>query len=194
MRQRFRRDRGSSMARRPGEERAITLTPRARRLGGWLVAALLVVGIALAVGILGGDGDGTSVVPTPSASGSGTPATVAIAFGSAIDPVTGEVSADATVTRFAPGDAFAYSARPDTPPPTTIYVEVRRTGDGATEIVQPASPQSLAAGARVIAYVVEASALVDDFGTGEFVMRIFTAPDEAPIAEGSFELVDGNAP
>jgi hypothetical protein len=190
MRSRLRRARGQSMARRPDEAGRFALSPRAMRIGGWLAAALLVVGIALIVGLLGGDGDGTSVVATPSASTGADSEVVPISFGTAIDSVTGEVSVDAVMSRFAAGDPFAYSARPNTPPPTTIYVEVRRTSGESPEVVQPPSPQTLAEGAEVIAFVVPSADLIAAFGTGEFEMVISASPSSAPIARGTFELVD----
>ena len=178
------------MARRPGDEPRITLSPRARRIGGWVAAALLIGGFALVVGILGGNGDGTSVLPSPSASASAGPPAAPIAFGTAIDPVTGEVSDAAATTLFVDGDPFAYSVRPAVPPPTDIYVEVRRADDPDAAPVQAPSLQSLAEGARVIAFVVDASDLIAAFGPGRFLMRIYADPSGgAPIAAGAFELI-----
>jgi hypothetical protein len=190
MRQRFGRARRSTMARRP--DGGFELSPRARLIGGWLAAALLIGGVAVIVGILGGNGDGASVLPSSSAVASDGATPAPIAFGTAIDPVTGEVASDARTSRFAAGDSFAYSVRPAVAPPTEIYVEVRhRAGD--QETVQVPSPQSLAAGAQVIAFVVQASALIDAFEAGEFVMRIYADPADEPIAEGTFELVAADA-
>ena len=189
MRQRFSRARRSTMARRPGDEPRISLSPRAKLVGGWVVAALLIGGIALIVGILGGDGDGTSVLPSGSASASAGSPPAQIAFGTAIDPVTGEVGEESATTEFVDGDPFAYSVRPAAAPPTEIFVEVRRADDSAAAPVQVPSPQSLAEGARVIAFVVQATDLIAAFGPGEFIMRIYVDPTGTPIAEGTFELI-----
>lgn len=178
------------MARRPGDEPRISLSPRARFIGGWVVAALLFGGIALIVGILGGDGDGTGVLPSAPASASAGPPAAPIAFGTAIDPVTGEVSDEAATTEFVDGDPFAYSVRPVVAPPTDIYVEVRRADDPDAAPVQVPSHQSLADGARVIAFVVDATDLIAAFGPGAYLMRIYADPaGGTPIAEGAFELI-----
>jgi hypothetical protein len=176
------------MARRPDGSGRFTLTPRSRRIAGWVAALAIVGGIALFVRFLGGDADGTAVVPSPSSS----PApgeTAAIRFGTRLDPATGEVAADAETDRFVASDRFAYSFRPAVPPPETVWVEVRRGADGAGKAVQEPSPQSLAAGAPVIGFEVDASALFEDFGSGPFEMRIYLAPDGDAVASGSFELV-----
>lgn len=176
------------MARRPGDEPGFSLSPRARRIGGWVVAALLIGGVAIVVGILGGNGDGTAVLPSPSASASSGPQPEAIVFGTDIDPVTGEVDAASATSAFGPGDAFAYSVRPEAALPTVIYVEVRRVSVDPPEVVQEPSPQELADAAQVIAFVVPADNLLTAFGTGEFEMRIFADPTGTPIAEGRFRL------
>src|SRR5680860_290311 len=109
MRQRLRPFRARAMARRPGSEGGFDLSPRARRIGGWVAAALLLGAFALAFRLLGGNGDGTVV----SASPSGTVAGLAsIRFGTALDPVSGEVAAEAETNRFTSGDPFAYSVEP----------------------------------------------------------------------------------
>lgn len=181
---------------RPLTDGATSLSPRARNIGGWLAALLLIAAVAVAVRILGGNADGASVLPSSSAdaslsaSGSGA---VEVAFGTAIDPVTGQVAAGTERHAFTAADAFAYSARPAEPPPSTIYVEVRRTAGGPVETVQLPSPQSLPDGAEVIAFVVPAANLLAEFGTGEFRMIITATPDGPSIAEGSFSLTEAAA-
>lgn len=176
------------MARRPGDEGRFTLSPRARLVAGWVVAALLIGGVAVFVGILGGDGDGAAVLPTPSPSSGGSPPAETIAFGTAIDPLTGEVSEASVTDTFTHGDPFAYSVRPATPPPNPIYVEVRRVGGGPQMTVQPPAPQGIGVGAELIAFVVQATDLIEEFGTGEFEMRIFATPTGEPLASGRFRL------
>ena len=197
VRQRLRPLRDRAMARRPGLDGRVSLSPRERRILGWVVALVLVIGIALVVGLLGGDSDGAPVVGggSPSASAAGAQR---IAFGTAIDPGTGEVAVDARTDRFASPDAFAYSARPTGPMPATIYVEVERTGGGPVEVVQgPATDwdQAVAAGSVTIAFTVPAATLLEVFGPGEYRMRIFDDPAAtAPIAEGAFILVADPVP
>ena len=188
VRQRLRSSRARVMARRPDGRGRFGLSPRARRIGGW-VAALAIIGtVALVVGVLGGNADGTSVVPSPSPSATMGEA-VTIRFGTALDPETHEVAVGAETDRFAPTDRFAYSYRPVDPPPETVWIEVRREADGSGETVQEPAPHRLAADALVIGFEVSAQNLLDDFGAGPFQMRIYLEPDSAPAATGSFEIV-----
>lgn len=176
------------MARRPGQEGALNLGPRERRILGWIVALVLVVGIAIAVGILGGNGDGDPIDPA----GSVGPTALPITFGTEIDPETGEVAPDTQTNQFTSADSFAYSSRPAGAVPTTIYVEVERIAGGANEIVQPRNPdgeQLVTAGRPAIAFTVAGARLLEEFGPGEYRMRIFVDPAAAPIAEGTFTLV-----
>ena len=178
------------MARPPDDGRRLSLPPRARSIAGWVAALVIIAGIALVVGILGGNADGAPVAPTPSASPTSDQA-AGIQFGTELDPATGEVAADAATDRFVTSDTFAYSYRPAEPPPSTVWVEVRRGADGSGEAVQPPAAHGLADDALVIAFEVPAAALFRDFGAGPFQMRIYLAEDAvAPDAVGSFELVE----
>ncbi|HSK92611.1 MAG TPA: hypothetical protein VLA76_00980 [Candidatus Angelobacter sp.] len=188
MRQRLRPMRPRSMARRPDGERRIELSPRSRLIAGWVAALVIIGSIALAVRLLGGNADGAAVVPTDDATPS--PGQAAeVRFGTALDPTTGEVAADAATNRFVESDRFVYSYRPAEPPPPTVWVEVRHGSDGSGEAVQAPALHRLAADALVIAFDVPASALFDDFGPGPFQMRIYLREDAEPAAIGSFELV-----
>lgn len=175
------------MARRPGEEGStLNLSPRALRIGGWMVAILLIAGIAVVVGILGGDAQEPGVGASPS--GSGALGTAEIAFGTALDPASGEVATAARTDRFTAGDAFVYSVAA-AEPPAAVYVEVRRTGGGAVEIAQaPVDAQTLP-DPDVIAFSVPAEDLLAVFGPGEYMMLIYADPEADPIAEGTFLLV-----
>ena len=176
------------MARRPGSGEEF-VSPRARRIAGWVAAILLIGGVALALRLLGGNGDGTSVAPSPSGPGPTTGAE--ITFGTALDPATGQVAEDARTDRFTAGDPFSYSVVPPDSVPPEVYVEVVRAGDG--EAVQaPVSAQAVN-GDRAIAFSVEAAALLEAFGPGHYTMLIYADPDEDPIAEGSFELAGAGA-
>lgn len=183
------------MARRPGDERRRSLTPSQRRLVGWAAALALVVGIAVVVGILGGNGDGAAVVPDPSGE-SPNPSIAEITFGTAIDPVTGEVATTSRVARFEADDAFAYSVRPGEPLPPVIYVEVERTTGGPAEVVQAISEgsQTLPDAAEVIAFTVPAIGLLEAFGPGTYAMRIHLDAQGEPVAEGTFQLIDPAPP
>jgi hypothetical protein len=185
------------MARRPGQEGGVTLGPRERRILGWIVALVLVVGIAIVVGVLGGNGDGDPIAPAGSVAPSGA-AALPITFGTEIDPETGEVASNAQTAQFTSADQFAYSVMPAGEVPTTVYVEVERIGGGANEIVQAATPdgeQQVTQGRPAIAFTAPAARLLEVFGPGEYRMRMFVDPTAAPIAEGTFTLVgDGASP
>ena len=187
MRQRLRPFRDRAMARRPGDDDALPLSPRARRIGGWIAAALLIGGIALAFRILGGNGDGTVVDSSPS--GSTGSSAQGITFGTALDPATGEVAADARTERFAEGDTFVYSVTPSGSVPPSVYVEVERTGGGTAEVVQEPVDGQVLPNPAVIAFTVPASVLLDAFGPGTYLMLIYADPAGDPLAEGSFELI-----
>lgn len=188
MRQRFRRARVRAMAQRPDGAGRLQLSPRARWITGWLVAAAIIVGIAVVMRVLGGNADGVAVGPTATASPTLGDA-ASIRFGTTLDPATQEVAASSATDRFVEGDRFAYSFRPATPPPSAVWVEVRRGLDGSGEAVQEPARHELAEDALVIAFEVPAAALFRDFGPGPYQMRIYLEPDGGPAAVGSFELV-----
>lgn len=176
------------MARRPGNDERFVLSPRGRRIGGWVVAILLVLGVAVVVGVLGGDGDGTPIGGTPSDSSAAVDRT-AITFGTAIDPATGLVAEAAQVDRFAAGDTFAYSVALVGAVPAAVYVEVRRTGGAADETIQEPVEAQILPDPDTIAFSVPTDDLLAVFGSGTYLMLIYAAPAGEPIAEGPFELV-----
>ena len=179
------------MARRPGGEGRFTLSRRQKLIAGWLAAIALILVIAIVVRFLGGDGDGSPVVPSPSASPTGA-APAAIAFGTSLDPTSGEVPEGARVNRFAAGDTFAYSVPAGGDVPSNVYVGVERVGGGVAGVVQDAASegiQPVPAGRPAIGFTVPAANLLEVFGPGEYVMRIHLDPAADPIAEGSFVLV-----
>ena len=173
------------MARRPGAEGRFHLTPRSRWIAGWVVAILLIGGIALAFNLAGGNADGTAVAATPSPSAAAPQG--GITFGTTLGP-TRVVAPGSTTTRFAAGDTFAYSLAVEGSPPPVVYVEVV-TADG-TRVAQPVDEgeQNVPPG-EAIGFNVPASVLLEAFGAGSYVMRIYPAPGAEPLAEGSFELV-----
>lgn len=175
------------MARAPDDTDAFSLSPRTRRIGGWIAAVVLIIGIAIVVRVLGGNGDGTVVVPSPS-SPSG-PAATAITFGTSLDTETGEVAAEARTNRFADGDTFVYSVPPAGAVPSAVYVEVQTAGDGAPETIQAPVDAQQVADPAAIAFSVPVAKLLAVFGPGEYLMLIYDDPAAEPIAEGTFELV-----
>jgi hypothetical protein len=181
------------MARRPGSEGvAFDLSPRAMRIAGWIAAAVIILGIAIVVGLLGGDADSGPIGSSPSAS---TEATAApIEFGTSLDPTTGMVADGADTDRFTAGDSFAYSVATSGTAPDPVYVEVRRTGGGAVEVVQTSSDghQPLEY-PPALAFDVPADNLFAVFGPGEYLMLIYADPAGDPIAEGTFVLVGPDA-
>jgi hypothetical protein len=175
------------MATRTASGGSVTVTPQSRTIAGWLIAIAIIVGAAFFVGRLGS--------PDAPAGGAGisaraTPTVLPIAFGTAIDPATGEVGADLRTSRFASGDTFAYSVRPSMAIGANVYVEVLRIATDASAVpVQTPAPQAVQPGAEVIAFAPPADWLLADFGPGAYVMRIYLELGSAPIAEGRFELV-----
>jgi hypothetical protein len=183
------------MARRPGGDGAapLTLSPRALRIGGWVVAVLLIAGIAVVVGLLGGDADSGPLGASPSASGS--VATATIAFGTSIDQAIGGVAAGTATDRFVAGDTFAYSVALSGTSPDPVFVEVRRTGGGLVEVVQTPVDEGRQPleYPPALAFDVPADILFEVFGPGEYLMLIYADPALEPIAEGSFILVGAPA-
>jgi len=189
MRRRLRPQRPPPMARRPGEPFRLNLSPRSLRLAGWLVALVIVLGVAAAVRVLGGNGDGAAVADSPSPSAASPPPA---ALGTALDELRG-VAAGSETTTFTRGQTFAYSV-PDAAPASAVYVEVVRVGGGAQETVQePVEAQELPDGPGPIGFTVQADILLDAFGAGRYVMTIYLDPAGEPIASGAFELVGGAA-
>lgn len=161
---------------------------RARTVVGWTAAAAVIGLMAFVVGRPIDDAGRAIATPSPSA------ATISpIAFGTSLDPQSGEVGVASD--RFAAGDLFAYSVRSAAPfGGDLVYVEVLRRDGDATEAVQEPSAQKVTPGTSVIAFQVPADALLANFGSGEFVMRIYLDPTAAPIAEGTFRLVETAIP
>lgn len=194
MRRQLRRMGARSMARRPGADgaAALSLSPRALRVGGWIAAVLLIAGIAVVVGLFGGDADTGPLGASPSASRS--VATATVAFGTSIDEATGAVAASAGTDRFVAGDTFAYSVARSETSPDPVFVEVRRTGGGVAEVVQtPVEGRQPLERPPALAFDVPADLLFEVFGPGEYLMLIYADPALDPIAEGSFILVGAPA-
>ena len=186
------------MARRPDGDDRFRLSPRGRRIAGWLAALVLVLGIAAVVRFLGGNGDGTPIGAGPSGSASAAIDDAApITFGTAIDPATGQVAEASRTETFTAADAFAYSVAPGAALADPVYVEVRRTGGGDIGIAQEAVDDQPLPDARAIAFTVPGDLMLNVFGPGEYEMVIYAEPGgvTGPLAEGTFTLVtaDGSA-
>ena len=167
-------------------QRRVVLTPRARRLAGWLAALMLVLMVAAAARVLGGDGDGLGAAGQVSPSPLGR---LEITFGTGLDDRR-LVPDDARATRFVRGETFAYSVN-DADPASAIYVEVRRVGGGPIEVVQaPTDAQPIPGAPARIGFTVPAAVLLDVFGDGTYEMLIYLDPAGQPIADGRFELIE----
>jgi hypothetical protein len=172
-----------SQARPIGAERRSGPGPRARTWLGWAAAVAGVAVVAFFVGRAGSEVGIASPTPSPSAS------PLSVAFGTALDPVSGE--AINPTDRFRAGDTVAYSVRLAAAPGVkTILVEIIRL-DGATETVaQKPSDQGIVATSPVIAFTVPATRLLDAWGPGSYAMRIYLPGGTSPIATGRFTLVE----
>jgi hypothetical protein len=162
--------------------------PRARVILGWIGAAVVFVVVAFVVGRPAGDANQPGALASASSSTAAAPLT--IAFGTARDATT-LLTTEPTST-FRRGDPFAYSVKLDEPIVSgVIYVKVDRVGE------TPATVQDWAEGEQnvdpqlaVISFEVPADNLVNEFGAGDYQMRISLQPAGEIIATGSFRLVE----
>jgi len=151
-----------------------------------VAALLLVLGIAGAVRLLGESGDEGAAVPSPSGAGA---ATLAIAFGTELSTER-VVPVGARATSFERADTFAYAVVGGEPA-EEVYVEVERTDGGPLETVQsPVEAQRIPDAPALIGFTVPAGNLLDAWGPGAYVMRIYLEPGDEPIAEGTFVLAE----
>lgn len=183
------------MARLGGGIDRTGLSPRARRIGGWLAAVLLLLVVAAAVRLAGGDADGPG--PPPGSSATATSSPLPITFGTELGVDRLVVSSTRT-DRFTDEDTFAYSVDAAAPA-TTVYVSVWRIAGGPFELVQaPDGAQDLPDAPARIGFRVPASALFAAFGPGTYQMFIHLEADGPPIATGTFRLIgppsDGGTP
>ena len=176
----------SSQARPMAAERRGGPGPQARMWLGWAAGILGVGVVVFLIGRAGSEAGLASPTPVPSAAGP-----LAIAFGKALDPASGEAT-DRT-ERFRAGDPIAYSVRLAAAPGVgTILVEiVRREGEGET-VVQEPSTQGIDASSRVIGFTfaVPTSDVLEAWGAGDYVMRIYLPGGADPTAAGRFTLVE----
>ena len=158
-------------------------------IGGWLVALLLVLGVAGAVRFFGESSEGAVGDPNGSGGPAATPG--AIVFGTLLTPER-QVPLDSRATSFSRGDTFAYAVE-EAAPARQVYVEVGRTDGGAVETVQePIEAQRIPDAPGPIAFSVPAAALLDAWGPGAYLMRIRLAADGPVIAEGRFTLAEAS--
>lgn len=157
--------------------------PRARVWLGWAAAAGGIAVVAFIIGRAGAEAGLPSPTPLPS-----NPGPLPIAFGTALDPVTGE--ATSLTERFRAGDPFAYSVRLDAAPGVdSILVEIVRFEDGTEVVAQQPSAQGIVPTSRVVAFRVETSDLLTAWGAGSYAMRVYLGGAE-PVAVGRFTLVE----
>jgi hypothetical protein len=111
-----------------------------------------------------------------------------IAFGTALDPVSGQ--ATQLTDRFRTGDPFAYSVQLAAAPGlSAIEVEIVRLEGTVERVVQEPDDQGIVPTSRVIAFTVQTTDLLAAWGPGSYEMRIYLAGAD-PIAVGRFTLVD----
>ena len=187
MRQRWRTRFGRSMARPTTEGRGLPEPgPRARVILGWAGAALVIAVVAFIVGRPPADANQPGALASTSPSGGTQPLT--IAFGTARDELTLAVSEPSST--FRRGDPFVYSVPLEDPIGVeTIYVRVDRVGE-SPETVQDWSEgnQQVDRGLAIISFEVPADALLNEFGAGDYEMRISLAPAGTILALGTFRL------
>lgn len=159
--------------------------PRARTWLGWGAAA---AGVALVAFFVGRGGPEVGVA-SPSPSPTAPP--LSVAFGTALDPVSGE--AINPTERFRAGDPIAYSVRLAAAPGVdTILVEIARLeGDGETVVQQP-STQGIVANSSLIAFkfAVTTGDLLTAWGAGDYALRMYFPDGARPFATGRFTLVE----
>lgn len=182
---RFRLRRGQpSQARPMASERRRGPGPGARTWLGWAAAALSVGLVAFLVGRAGSEPGLPSPTPSPSVS------PLPIAYGTALDPVSGE--ATPPTDHFREGDPFTYSVRmPTAPGVDTILVEIIRLNeDGSETVAQRPSEQKIVATSPVFAFEVRTTDLLQAWGPGAYAMRIYLNGAADPFAAGRFTLVE----
>jgi hypothetical protein len=160
-----------------------TLSRRIRLAAGW-TGALVLIGIVAF--IFGGPGRDAGVLgATPSASVRNP---LPVVFGTAIDGTSGEAAK--RTTSFRRADTFVYSVRLAAPVgATSVYVEVLRDSGGTLTQLQAPTRLATVPNRSVIAKRLTVTSLVDAFGTGSFVLRIYLDPSLAPIAAGKFSIL-----
>ena len=139
--------------------------------------------MAFLVGRAGSEVGLISPSPSPSVA-----STLPIAFGTALDPVSGK--AIQLTDRFRAGDPFAYSVELTAAPGVEqILVEIVRFEGGSETVVQQPDEQGIDASSRIIAFSVPTATLLDAWGPGSYEMRIYLAGG-GPVARGTFTLVE----
>jgi hypothetical protein len=160
-----------------------TLSRRIRLAAGWTGALVLIGVVAFIVGRPGQDAGVLGATPSASVR-----SPLPVVFGTAIDGTSGEAAK--RTTSFRRGDTFVYSVRLAEPVgATSVYVEVLRDSGGTLTQLQAPTRLTTVANRSVIAKRVTVTSLVDAFGTGSFVLRIYLDPSRAPIAAGKFSIV-----
>lgn len=159
--------------------------PRASTWLGWAATAAGLAVVAFLVGRGGSEVGVASPTPSPTA------APLTVAFGTALDPVSGE--AINPTDRFRAGDPIAYSVRLAVAPAVdTILVEIARIEGADATVVQAPSTQGIDGSSRVIAFTfaVPTAELLTAWGPGNYVMRMSFEGGTRPFATGRFTLVE----
>lgn len=159
--------------------------PRASTWLGWLAAAAAVGVVAFFVGRAGSEVGLSSPTPSPS------PGPLPVAFGTALDAVSGE--ATNLTDRFRAADPIAYSVRLAVAPAVdSILVEIVRLEAGGETVVQQPSVQGIVGTSRIVAFTfaVPTGDLLANWGPGDYAMRIYFPGGTSPFATGRFTLVE----
>ena len=141
--------------------------------------------VAFIVGRAGPEAGLASPSPSPTA------APLSVAFGTALDTVTGQ--ATNLTSRFRAGDRIAYSVQLATAPGVdSILVEVVRLDSPNGTVVQRPSKQGISATSRIVAFTFTAptAELLNKWGPGDYEMRISFPSATTPFAKGRFTLVE----
>lgn len=159
--------------------------PRASTWLAWLAAAAAVAVVAFFVGRAGSEVQIASPTPSPS------PAPRNVAFGTALDPVSG--AATNLTDRFRASDPISYSVTlPVAPGVDSILVEIARADASGETVVQRPSRQGIDGSSRLIAFTfaTPTSKLLTDWGPGDYRMRMYWPGATSPFATGRFTLVE----
>ena len=128
----------------------------------------------------------------PSPSGTHGGATLAIVFGTELSAER-VVPVGARTTSFERGDLFAYAVDGGQPA-EAVYVEVERTDGGPLETVQePIEAQPIPDAPALIGFTVESAILLDAWGPGAYLMRIYLEPRRRADRRGAVRPRGGPA-
>jgi len=170
---------------RPGESSWVP-TGRIRAVGVWVVVAVAIVILALIVGRPSDGQAGRTSTPEPSASDQ-----PSLTFGTSLDPRT-NVALD-PVDTYRPGGTLAYSLTLAEPLGVAeVLISVDRVSGGERVTVQEPTGQVVDAGRSTFGVEVPVDRLLESWGPGTYLLNVFLAVGDQPIASGRFTLRAGS--